>query len=99
MKIRTKTATTNKTFTILSHGGPHVGVLSHFPNISTPPFSLYIASKEPVRVIQPTNADKPAATIVTVSSSPVGNVLASLMYLVTSESATKARSSTAKTIE
>ena len=52
----------NIVFTEFSQLGPHVGVLYHLPNRVTPPLSLYIASIEPVNVIQPTKADNPAAT-------------------------------------
>ena len=57
------------TFNGLSHTGPQVGVLIHFPKMLTPPLSLNIARMEPVSVIHPTSADKPAATIMTVNSS------------------------------
>ena len=81
----------NSTLTGFSQLGPHVGVRIHFPNISTPPFSLNIASNDPVRVIQPTNADSPAATIITSNSKPVGNSsVSSSMYFQDSERATKA---------
>ena len=87
--MRTATAITSKTLTGLSQAGPHVGVLIHLPNTLTPPLSLYIARREPVSVIQPTKADRPAATIVTVSSRPVGIVPPS-MYFWISERATSA---------
>ncbi len=59
--IRTMTAKNKNPLMGFSHDGPQVGVLYHFPKISTPPFSLYIAKIEPLSVIHPTNADNPAA--------------------------------------
>ena len=78
-----------------SQDGPHVGVLIHFPKISTPPFSLYIASREPVNVIQPTNADSPAATIATVAPRPGSGEVVSIHSQV-SESATNAEAAPPK---
>ena len=75
--------------TPFSQLGPHVGVFIHLPKISTPPFSFSIASNEPVSVIQPTSADSPAATMVTVSCKPVGNAVPSI-YLHVSDRATNA---------
>ncbi len=75
----------------LSQAGPQVGVRIHLPKISTPPLSLSIASNEPVRVIQPTNAESPAATTTTSNSNPVGNNNSSdSMYFQDSDKATKA---------
>ena len=89
--MRTATAITSKTLTGFSHGGPHVGVLIHLPKTLTPPLSLYIASNEPVSVIQPTSADRPAATMMTVISRfPVGMFDESSIYLQTSDKATSA---------
>ncbi len=72
-----------------SQEGPHVGVLIHFPNISTPPFNLYIASSEPVSVIHPTSADSPAATIATVAPNPGSGDVFSIHFQV-SDRATNA---------
>ncbi|CAI8306688.1 MAG: Uncharacterised protein [Euryarchaeota archaeon UBA443] len=75
----------------LSHTGPQVGVLIHFPKMLTPPLSLNIARMEPVRVIQPTSAERPAATMITVNSSSwVGTFAGSSTYFQISESATNA---------
>ena len=60
-----KTESTNNTLTGLSHVGPHVGVLNHFPKTEIPPLSLNIARIEPVSVIHPTRAERPAAIIMT----------------------------------
>ncbi len=87
--MRANAAITNSIFTMLSQLGPQVGVLSHFPNTLIPPFNLYIARIEPVKVIHPTKADSPAATIVTLSSSPVGKFAPSI-YFHNSERATRA---------
>ena len=73
----------------LSQVGPHVGVRIHFPNTSIPPFNLYIASNEPVNVIQPTKADNPAAITATVVASPGSGEVFSIHFHV-SESATNA---------
>ena len=89
--MRTATPTTIMTLTGFSQTGPHVGVLIHFPKMLTPPLSLNIARREPVSVIHPTSADKPAATMMTVISSwSVGTLEGSSMYLHTSERATSA---------
>ena len=69
--------------------GPQVGVRIHLPKTSTPPFNLYIASKEPVSVIQPTREDKPTATTVTVAASPGSGDVFSI-HSQASESATRA---------
>ena len=89
--ISASTVTVSKTFTGLSQDGPHVGVLNHFPKSSTPPLSLNIARMEPVKVIQPTKADNPAATMMTWRVRPVGRVsVGSSMYFHVSERATSA---------
>ena len=79
----------SKAFTGLSQVGPHVGVLIHLPKISTPPLSLYIAKRDPVSVIQPTNAESPAATIATVAPRPGSGEVVSIHFHV-SDSATSA---------
>ncbi len=83
---------TIRTLSGLSQTGPHVGVLIHFPKTLTPPLSLNIARMDPVRVIQPTRAESPAAIMMTVSSScsiaPESEVPS--MNLQISESATSA---------
>ena len=78
------------TLTPFSQDGPHVGVRIHFPKSSMPPFSLYIAKMLPVKVTQPTSAERPAARTVTCSSSPSGTVLASSSHRHVSDSATSA---------
>jgi len=61
------------------------------PNISIPPLSLNIAKIEPVRVIQPTRAESPAATIKTSNSNPEGSNNSSFsIYFHDSDRATKA---------
>ncbi len=100
IRMRAKTATVNMTFTGLSQEGPHVGVLNHFPKISTPPLSLSMARTEPVRVIHPTNAERPAATTTTCNVNPVGKArLASSIYFQDSESATKAEAAPPKPLK
>ena len=78
--MRAMTPRNKSTLTGLSHVGPQVGVRIHFPKTSTPPLSLYIAKSEPVSVIHPTRAERPAATMVTVISRPVGIPDGSAMY-------------------
>ena len=81
----------SRTFTGLSHDGPHVGVLNHFPKISMPPLSLNMAKSEPVSVIHPTRAESPAATTITCKVRPVGSAsVGSSMYFHVSERATRA---------
>ena len=89
------------TFNGLSHTGPQVGVLIHLPKMLTPPLSLNIARMEPVSVIHPTSADKPAATIMTVNSSCSIVVTSDVpsMNLQISERATSADARPTKTIE
>ncbi len=60
-----------------------------------PPFSLYIASKEPESVIQPTNAERPAATIATVAPRPGSGEVVSIHFHV-SDSATSAEAAPPK---
>ena len=81
----------NNPLTGFNQDGPQVGVRIHLPKISIPPLSLSIASKDPVRVIQPTNAESPAATTMTSSSRPVGiSSVSSSIYFQDSDRATKA---------
>ncbi len=54
-----------------------------------------MASRDPVSVIQPTSAERPAATIVTVSCSPTGNAAPSI-YLQVSDKATNAEAAPPK---
>ena len=88
--MRARTLSVRRTLTGLSHEGPHVGVLNHLPKTSMPPLSLNMARMEPVRVIHPTSAERPAASMMTCSVNPSGTTAESSMYFHVSERATRA---------